>query len=64
MASSRMLRHVALVRTEVSKESFASIFMVKIISELGKTLVTDYFHPDDGGDMFLTNVFSYKSHTA
>jgi hypothetical protein len=32
--SSEMLRRVALVRTDDSEESIASIFRVKIISEL------------------------------
>jgi hypothetical protein len=39
MASSRMLRHVALVRTDVSEELCASIIRVARIGELGTTLV-------------------------
>jgi hypothetical protein len=38
MASSGMLRRVALVRTDVSVELSASTIRVKIISELGTTL--------------------------
>jgi hypothetical protein len=38
MSSSGMLRHVALVRTDVSEELSASIMRVKRIGELGTTL--------------------------
>jgi hypothetical protein len=38
MASSGMLRRVALVRTDVSEELGASIIRVTRICELGKTL--------------------------
>jgi hypothetical protein len=38
MPSSRMLRRVALVRTDVKEESIVSIIRAKRISELGKTL--------------------------
>jgi hypothetical protein len=38
MPSSGMLRRVALVRTDVSKESIASIIRVTTIGELGTTL--------------------------
>jgi hypothetical protein len=38
MASFGMLRHVALVRTDVSEELSASIIRVTTISELGTTL--------------------------
>jgi hypothetical protein len=41
MASSGMLRRVALVRTDVSDELNASIISVTRIGELGTTLVTD-----------------------
>jgi hypothetical protein len=40
MASSGMLRHVALVRTGVSEELSASFIRVTIIGELGTTLAT------------------------
>jgi demethoxyubiquinone hydroxylase (CLK1/Coq7/Cat5 family) len=39
MASSGMLHRVALVRTDVSKESSASFIRVTRIGELGATLV-------------------------
>jgi hypothetical protein len=39
MASSGMLRRVALVRTDVSEELSASIIKVTRIGELGTTLV-------------------------
>jgi hypothetical protein len=38
MSSSGMLHRVALVRTDVSEESAASIFRVEIIRELGTKL--------------------------
>jgi hypothetical protein len=38
MASSEMLRHVALGRTDVSEELSASIIRVTRIGELGTTL--------------------------
>jgi hypothetical protein len=38
MPSSRMLRRVALVRTDVSKELSASIVRVTRIGQLGQTL--------------------------
>jgi hypothetical protein len=38
MLSSGMLHRVALVSSDVSKESVASIFRIKIISELGTKL--------------------------
>jgi hypothetical protein len=65
-----MLRCVAFVSTDVSEELSASIIWVKRIGELGTTLAvtSNYFtnscHPNDGGDNFLRNVVSYKSHTA
>jgi hypothetical protein len=76
MASSEMLCHVALVRTDVSEELSASFIMVTRIGELGTTLAvtsnrrtqgayfTDSCHPDEGGGKFFRNVGSYKSHTA
>jgi hypothetical protein len=53
MASSEMLRRVALVRTDVSEEFSVTIIRVKRIGELG-----------DGGAKFLRKVGSYKSHKA
>jgi hypothetical protein len=63
MVSSGMLRHVALVRTDVSEVLSTSIIRVTRIGELGTTLA-DSCHPDDGGTKFLQNIGSYKSHTA
>jgi hypothetical protein len=73
MASSGMLRRVALVRTDISEQLSASIIGVTRIGELGTTLAvtsnqstvqrnTKSCHPDDGGAEFLRNVGSYKSH--
>jgi hypothetical protein len=56
MASSWMLRRVALVRENVSEELSASINMVTRIGELGTTLAE--------GAKYLRNIDSYKSHTA
>jgi hypothetical protein len=80
MASSRMLCHVALVRTDVSENLSASIIRVTRIGELGTMLAitsnhqllvmandpsfADSCHPDDGGSKFLRNVGSYMSHMA
>jgi hypothetical protein len=77
MASSGMLRRVALVRTDVSEELSASFIRVTRIGELGtlavtsnrrtlrrNTKFTDSCHPDEGGAKFLRNVGSYKSHMA
>jgi hypothetical protein len=72
-ASSRMLRRVALVRTDVWEELSASIIRVTRIGELGTTLAVNSnrrtlrrntCHPDAGGAKFQRNVGSYKSHTA
>jgi hypothetical protein len=73
MASSGMLRSVALVRTDVSGELGASFIRVTRIGKLGTTLAVtsnrrtlrrnaDSCHPD-GGAKFLRNVCPYKSHT-
>jgi hypothetical protein len=59
IASSGMLRRVALVRTEVSEELNASIIRVTRIGELVTLAVT--CHPDDGGARFLQNVGSYNN---
>jgi hypothetical protein len=50
--SSGMLRHVALVRTDVSEELSASFVRVTRIGELGTMLAA------------TSNVSSYKSHVA
>jgi hypothetical protein len=42
MASSGMLRHVALVRTDVWKELSASIIRVTRLGELGTLAVTSH----------------------
>jgi hypothetical protein len=51
MASSGMLRRVALVRTDVSEELSASI-------------ITNFCHPDDRSAKFHRHVGSYKNHAA
>jgi hypothetical protein len=58
-----MLRHVALVRTDVSEELNASFIRVTRIGEL-RTALAYSCHPDEGGAKFLGNVGSYKSHAA
>jgi hypothetical protein len=63
MASSGMLRRMALVRTGVSEVLSASIIRVTRINELGITLVITS-QPDDDGTKLLRNVASYKSHAA
>jgi hypothetical protein len=45
---------VNLVRNDVSEERIAAIVMV--------IRIAGYCHSDDGGDTFLGNVSSYKSH--
>jgi hypothetical protein len=65
MASSGMLRRVALVRTNVLEELSASIVRVTRIGELGTTVaVTSNRRTvrDEGGAQFLRNVGSFKSH--
>jgi hypothetical protein len=65
MASSGMLRHVALVRTDVSEELSAFIIKVTRISELGTLAVTSNRRTlRKIGAKFLRNVGTYKSHTA
>jgi hypothetical protein len=56
MASSGMLRRIALVRSDVSEEISVSFIRVTRFGELGTTLVVT--------SKFLRNVGSYKSHTA
>jgi hypothetical protein len=60
MASSGMLRRVALVITDVSEEISASFIRVARIGELGTTLAVTSNRRAE----FLRNVGSYKSHTA
>jgi hypothetical protein len=74
MVSSGMLRRVAPVGTDVSKELSPSFIRVTGIGELGTTLAvtsnrasvvpSSPCHPDEGGVTFLRNVGSCKSHTA
>jgi hypothetical protein len=71
MASSGMLRRVALARTNVSEELSASFIRVTRIGELGTTLAATSNRrtlrkntTDERGARFLRNVGSYKSHTA
>jgi hypothetical protein len=69
MASSGMLRRVALVGTDVSEELSASFMSVTRIGELGTTLAVTSnrrmlrrnCHPDEGGAKFLRNIGSYKT---
>jgi hypothetical protein len=56
MPSFGMLRRVALVRTDVSKERSASIIRVTIIGEPGTTLVVT-------SNRRTLHMGSYKSHT-
>jgi hypothetical protein len=64
MMSSGMLRLVALVRIDVSKEFCASIRVTRF-GELGTTLaVTSNRRKQRRNTTFLRNVGSYKSHTA
>jgi hypothetical protein len=71
-----MLHRVAHIRTGVTEQLIASIIRVTRIGELGMLAVTSNWStlqrntviesclPDDGGDTFLQNVGSHKSHTA
>jgi hypothetical protein len=63
MASSGMLRRVALERADFSEELSAFIIRVTKIGEL-RSWFTYYCHPYDGGAKFLRNVGSNKGHTA
>jgi hypothetical protein len=58
MTSSGMLRHVALVRTDVSEELSASIIRVTELVTVTLFLVHRFCRP------VLRNIGSYKSHTA
>jgi hypothetical protein len=65
MSYSGILRHVALVRTEVSEELSASVIRVTRIGELGtKLAVTSNLRTPQINYTFLRNVGSYRSHTA
>jgi hypothetical protein len=72
MASSGMLRRMALTRTDVSEELNASVIRVTRICELGTMLAVTInrstlrrnANPDEGGAKFFRNVGSYNSHTA
>jgi hypothetical protein len=64
MASSGMLRRVALVSADVSEESSTCFIEVTRIGGLGTTLAVTSNRPGEGGDKFLRKVGSYKSHTA
>jgi hypothetical protein len=55
MPSYGMLRHVALVKTNVSEERFASLISATRISKLG-TMLAD--------NTFLQNIGFYKIHIA
>jgi hypothetical protein len=56
---------VALIRTDVSEDSIASIFMVHDCVQVTNSLcnLLALVHPEDGGDTILRNIGSYKSHT-
>jgi hypothetical protein len=56
MSSFEAWLRVALIRTDVSEERIAYIIRVLRIDESCR--------PDGGGDTFLRNVGSFKSHTA
>jgi hypothetical protein len=58
MLSSRMLRRVALVRSDVSEELSASIIGMTRIGDLGTLAVIS------NGRTLRRNVGSYNSHTA
>jgi hypothetical protein len=58
-----MLRHVPLVKTDVSEEGSASIIRATRIGELG-TLAVNIKRRTLRRNTFLRNVGSYKSHTA
>jgi hypothetical protein len=59
--SSGMLRHVAVVITDVSEEPSASLVFLRSVC---CSWFPDSCHPDEWGAKFLRNVGSYKSHTA
>jgi hypothetical protein len=72
-----MWRSVNLVRTDVSEERLISIFRVEkyasersvrrnsVWEQTSNTFLARVFlYPEDGGDVFLRNVGSYKIHKA
>jgi hypothetical protein len=64
MVSSGMLRRVAVVRTDVSEESSASIIRATRIGEIGTTQQHKLQLATDARARFLRNVGSYKNYTA
>jgi hypothetical protein len=58
MASSGMLRHVALVRTNVSEELSASFIRVTRISELGTTLAVTSNRHEDSSQRASADIYS------
>jgi hypothetical protein len=65
MTSSVLLRHVTLVRTDVSEELIASFIRVKRIGQLGTTLaVTSNRRTLRKSGKFDRNVGSCKRHMA
>jgi hypothetical protein len=72
MQSSAVLRRLAIKITDVSEERFASIIKITRIGELEMLAVTRtetryeellflILYPEDGCNMFLRNVGSYKT---
>jgi hypothetical protein len=61
MLSSGMLRHVALVRTDVSEERRASFVRVTRIGELGTTLAVTSNRRTLGRNTKRASVVSYRS---
>jgi hypothetical protein len=64
MVSSGMLRHVALVTTDVSEEPGASFIRVTEIGELGTIQAATSNRRTLRINFFAACVGSYKSHTA
>jgi hypothetical protein len=70
--SSGILHSVALVKTDISEELSASMIRATRIGELGTSLAETgnlrrllvTANSSEGGDKFLRNVGSNKSHTA
>jgi hypothetical protein len=54
-----------LVRSDASDKRVASILRVEKASHpLTLFLARGFFYPEDGGEMFLENIGSLKTHTA